>query len=183
MEENNNQNVQTNPIDIPVEINRNLDDIVAVEPNQLVDFSAYEGLRFKIAGVKELEVINKFNGPKDVTGKPSYNPNSTEKKHIIEVTTVPLTKLDNSRNPTDELVDMGEGRNLTVRQQFNLKKETKDDGSIDWVISKHVKGSLWKFMRKLGVENLDALKGLFVTLTVVKSNSPEDDRDFLRIVC
>jgi len=158
-------------------IQRDLNRIQTEEPKEIVDVSIYEGKRFKIAKVEEVEVINFYNGPV-INDKPSYNPNSTEKKHVIEIETEPLPKIGKDGEVLPELVTFGEGKFLSVKAKFNLKL----NDSNNWVVSKHSRASLWKFMRKMSVENLEALIGKFVTLTTEGASNPDDDRIFLKIV-
>lgn len=159
-------------------IERNLDDIEAVTPKSSFDALAYEGKRVKIADVKELEVPDFYTGDGG-----SYNENSTAKKHVILITTEPLKKLDAEGNFTNELYtyfdDVAEvEKNVTVTVKLGLKYDVTNS---KWIISKHPKAKLWKFMRKMGVEKLSALKGKLVTLTAEPSSNPEDDRSYLRI--
>ena len=159
-------------------IERDLDEIDSVTPKPMFDVSAYEGKRVKIADVKELEVIDYYNGEGG-----TYNPNSTDKKHIISITTESLKKVDEGGNFTSELYTYHDelsntDKTVSVDARLGLKFE-KDKKT--WVISKHPKAKLWKFMRKLGVEKLSELKGKFVTLTSEPSSNPEDDRSYLRI--
>lgn len=160
-----------------------IDNIPIVEPKSLIDVTGYEGKRFPIDTVERIEVIDYYNGPTDDGSNTAYNPNSTEKKFVIEIKTVPLPELDENGEPTDNMVDLGDGKKLTVNARFNLKKEMDEKtGQVNWVISKHPKANLWKFMRKFKVDKLGDLKGKFVTLTTVPAADENDDRLFLRIV-
>ena len=163
-------------------IQRNLDEIETREAKDLIDAAKYEGLRARISEVVEEEVIDVYTGPEDDTGKPTYNPLSTVKKRIIKIRTEPLPVLNEQGQPTNDLVELGDGRKLQVESKFNLKKEKDESGNIKWVISKAPRASLWKFMRKMGVEKLNDLKNKYITLTAEPSGNPNDDRIYLKIV-
>ena len=153
-----------------------IDDIPVVDKAQGFDASKYEGRRVKIAKVEEIEVIDFY--PDGET----YNPNSTEKVHKIEIETEPLREIDDKGNFTDKVLSFmkadGSEKKVTVNARFALQK---DDKGI-WVISKHPKAQLWAFMRKMGAIKLSDLTNNLVTLTVQPSKKPGDDRKFLRIV-
>jgi hypothetical protein len=160
-------------------IDRDLDKIEKKTPKPAFDAKAYEGKRVRIASVTEKEVIDFYTGENG-----TYNEKSTAKKHEIQIETEPLPKLDEAGNFTTELYSYfdeleGKEKNITVIAKLGLKfdKETKD-----WIISKHPKANLWKFMRKMGVDKLSELKNKYVTLTAKPSTNPEDDRSFLVIV-
>lgn len=155
---------------------RDLNEIETREPKQSFDSTKYEGFRVKIADVREITATNWYTG-KTADGKNNaYNPQSTETCQKIEVETEQLPIMDNEGHPTKEKMFLGD-KPLTVTARFGLKRE-----GTDWVISKHEKAALWKFMKKMGVTKLGELKGKVVTLTTEPSNDPEDDRMFLRIV-
>jgi len=158
---------------------RDLDEIEIHEPAIGFNSSKYEGIRIKLAEIKEIETINWYNGKTEDGKNNAYNPQSTEVMHKIEIITEQLPMLDEETGiPLATKMFVGKEKTpLTVSARFNLKKE-----GDNWVISKHPKGALWKFMRKMGVEKLSGLKGKVVTLTTEPSANPDDDRQFLRIV-
>jgi hypothetical protein len=160
-------------------IERNLDEIPAVTPKPSFDALAYEGKRVKIAEVKELEVIDFYTGPKG-----TYNDKSTETKHVILIATEPLKRIDEGGNFTEELYKYydtlsASEKTVSVEARLGLKYDVEKK---EWIISKHPKAKLWKFMKKLGAEKLSELKNKYVTLTAQASDNPEDDRNYLRIV-
>jgi len=164
---------------------RDIDDIPIVEGGIEIDFTAYEGMRFRLASVREEEVIDPYTGPVDATGKPSYNPDSTELKRQIWVETEPFPKLDASGQITSDLLVIGSGdkeRNWTCTAKFNLKKTVKDDGDIIWEISKAPSAKLWKFMRKLGAEKPSEMKSKLVTITTVPDRDKASDMKWPTIV-
>lgn len=138
-----------------------LNNIKPVEPKTLFDATKYDGMRVKIAEIKQIWVDSHY-----VDG--SYDATATVKTPFIEVVT--------------EVVDTigeGEGKNeIRASARFTLQK----DESGNLVISKHPKAKLWKFMRKMGVTTLENLKGKLVTLTTEPSKDENDDRVWLRIV-
>jgi hypothetical protein len=139
----------------------NLNDIKPVEAKPTFDAKQYDGARVKIAEIKQLwQDSHYING--------TYDPNMTEKHPFIEVTT--------------EVVDtVGEGeKKIEVRAKARFSLQQDEKGNL--IISKHPKGKLWKFMRKMGVDKLENLKGKMVTLTTEPSKDENDDRVWLRIV-
>ncbi len=137
-----------------------LNSIKPVEPKVLFDAKKYDGARIKIAEVKQVwEDSHYIDGTFDAT--------KTQKLPFVYVIT--------------EIVDViGEGENRKeIRTKARFSLQQNDKGEL--VISKHPKGKLWKFMRKLGVEKLEDLKGKMVTLTTEASTDPSDDRVWLRI--
>jgi hypothetical protein len=167
-------------------IERDLDKIEKRTPKSSFDANQYEGRKVKIAKVEEIETIDhfvKFNADTKLwESSETYNPNSTKKIHQIRVITESLRKIDEGGNFSDELYEIkdevnGIIKHITIKEDFNLK----EDGN-DWVISKHQKSKMWKFMRKMGVEKLSDLKGKYVTLKTEASTNPDDDRVYLRII-
>jgi hypothetical protein len=167
-------------------IERDLDNIPTKVPKLTFDASAYEGKKVQIDKVEEIEAIDRFVkwNPEtktwESTDKP--NPESTKKIHQIKVTTKPLKKVNEDGTYSDELYEFkddvsGEVKHIQLSETFNLKE---DNGN--WIISKHPKAKLWKFMRKMGVEKLSELKDKYVTLKTEPSNNPNDDREYLRII-
>lgn len=166
-------------------IGRTVDEIPIVEGGLDIDFTAYEGMRFRIASVREIEVIDPYTGPADQSGKPTYNPESKELKRQIEIETEAIPKLDDNGQITSELLSVtrdGKEENITVRTRLNLKKDKDKEGNIVWVISKAPSAKLWKFMRKLGCEKVSEMKSKLVTLTTVPDPDKDSDRRWLRIV-
>jgi hypothetical protein len=167
-------------------IERDLDAIVTKTPKPTFDANAYEGRKVKIDKVEEIETINHFvrwNPELKVwESTDKYNSESTKKVHGIKITTEPLKKIDEGGNFSNELYEFkddvtGDVKHIQITEMFSLKQ----DGN-DWVISKHPKAKLWKFMRKMGIEKLSELKGKYVTLKTEASNNSEDDRSYLRII-
>lgn len=163
------------------DIRMDIDAIEQKEPAKAIDVSLYEGKRATLKKPEMKEVIDWYSGPVDAKGNPTYNPESTAKKMVIEITSEPIDEVDEDGNPTGNKLMVGDNP-VTVSHRFNLRKEIKEDGSINWVISKHPKASLWKFMKKMGVEKLSELEGKRPTLTYEPSKDPEDERSYLRIV-
>lgn len=138
-----------------------LNNIKPVEPKALFDAKKYDGVKIKIAEVNQVwEDSHYIDGTYDAT--------KIVKLPFVYVVT--------------EVVDViGEGeekREIRVKARFSLQQD--DNGNL--VISKHPKGKLWKFMRKMGVDKLQDLKGKIVSLTTEPSTDPNDDRVWLRIV-
>jgi hypothetical protein len=163
----------------------NLDEIQAVDSSNLdLNPAQYEGFRTKIEKVMIIETINYYNKPVlDDEGKPTgeykYNPDSTEMCQKVKILTEPLPKLDEEGKPTNEEFVFGNGSKLQVSARFNLTFNVEQQ---KWTISKHEKAKLWKFMRKMGVENLKELVGKYVTLTTELDRN-DDSKLYLRIVC
>jgi len=155
-----------------------IDNISAKMPKSGFDSVAYEGKRVKIARVEKIQVINKYTGPNG-----AYNAAETEAKTWkIEIETESLPKLDADGNFTTDLYVYhdeleGKDKHITVTARFGLSQ----DEAGEWVISKHPKAKLWKFMRKMGVEKLSQLLGKHVTLITEPSTDQSDDRSYLRI--
>lgn len=143
------------------------------------DASRYDSKKIKIEHVRKILATNFFPEGK-------FDPKSTEKMWKIEIETEKLKELDKDDKFTSKLVEIkkddGTIKNITVRALFNLQEKTDENGKKYAVISKHVKATLWKFMRKTGCENVFDLKGKLIALTTVPSKTPGDDRKFLRIV-
>jgi len=166
-------------------IGRDVDSIPIVEGGLDIDFTKYEGMRFRIASAREVEVIDPYTGPKDSTGKPSYNAESTDLKRQIEIETEPIPKLDDNGQITSDLLTVtkeGKEEHITVRTRLNLKKDLDKDGNVNWVISTAPSAKLWKFMRKLGVDKVSDMKEKLVTLTTVPDLDKVSDRRWLRMV-
>lgn len=162
-----------------------IDELPIVEAGSLEDFTKYEGLPVKIANVRMFDRINYFSGPADMSGKPTFNKNSSEIKRVIEIETEPLFKMDKNGQLTNELLTITKNNkqsNITARAEFNLTKKVDDHGKEIWVISKAPSAKLWKFMRKMGVNKLMELKGKIVRLTTVPDRDPASDKRWLRIV-
>jgi len=157
-----------------------LDVIPQREPKSQFEPTAYEGKMVKLKRPEIKEVIDWYTGEAQADGGKAYNPNSTEMKKVVEISTEDLKMIEHGVEK-DELLKLGENT-VSVSHRFNLKKEISESGAIEWVISKHPKAALWKFMRKKGVEKLSELKGKTVSLTVEPSTDEKDDRVFLRIV-
>ena len=159
-------------------VDRNLDEIEKSMPKASFDTLSYEGKRVKIDKVMELEVTDFYAGEGG-----TYDTNSIAKKHVISVVTEPLPKLDDKGEVTETLYRyFDEVANAEKTVTVDIRLGLKLDKTTDmWVISKHPKAKLWKFMRKMGVEKLSELKGKFVTLTAEPSSNPDDDRSYLRI--
>jgi len=151
-----------------------LEDLEAVDAPSF-DVTVFEGQRVQIEKAEIQEVADYYkNG--------SYNPDATDTKKVLEVTTAPIMDVDEEGNkltvPVTFTQEDGSDKFLQVRHRFNLQEK---DGKI--VISKHPKASLWAFMRKLGVEKPKEIVGKLVTITSVPSKKPgEEDRRFLDIV-
>jgi len=164
----------------------NPDEVPIVEGGGLdVDFTKYEGLRFKIASVRQIEVIDYFTGPLGSDKKPTYNKESKEIKRQIEIETESIPKLDKEGQITNELLKMtknGKESNVTVRAALNLTRKFDENGKEIWVISKAPSAKLYKFMRKLGCDKPMKMKGKLVTLTTVPDRDEASDRRWLRIV-
>ena len=156
-----------------------LDDLQIVEASSGFDSSVFEGQRIPIAKVEIKEVIDKYpNG--------EYNSESTEKKKVVEITTATLKeahkKVDDGNvtfGPEEVLFPQEDGstKPLVVTHRFNLQKK---EGN--WVISKHPKAALWKFMRKMEVESAKDLLNKIVTITTTPSKNAEDEKRYLSIV-
>lgn len=138
-----------------------LDKIKPVEPKVLFDAKKYDGARVKLADVKQIWQDSHY-----VNG--TYDANKTVKLPFIEITT----------EIVDTVTSGDQKSEIRAKARFSLQQN--DKGEL--VISKHPKGKLWKFMRKMGVEKLDDLKGKMVTLTTEPSKDENDDRLWLRIV-
>lgn len=138
-----------------------LNAIKPVEAKVLFDAKKYDGARVKIADVRQVWQDSHYvNGTFDAV--------KTVKLPFIEVTTDVI-----------DVVGVGEARTeIRTKARFSLQQD--DKGNL--VISKHPKGKLWKFMRKMGVDKLEDLKGKMVTLTAEPSKDENDDRLWLRIV-
>jgi len=159
----------------------NLDNIPIVDSaTELFDAAPYEGKRVKIASIKKIFVTNFYPDGKN------YDANSQEKMWKVELETEPIKELDDNGEFTDKVLTYekdGEQKNITVTARFNLQEKTNEStGKKEIVISKHPKAKLFAFMRKMGAETLNELKGKLVTLTVVPSTIEGDDRVFLRLV-
>jgi len=162
----------------PIVIDRNLDEIEKSMPKSSFDALVYEGKRIKIDKVMELEVPDLYTGEGG-----TYNSASTATKHVISIVTESLPKLNDKGEVTEELYKYFDElsnieKTITVDIRLGLKL---DKATNKWVISKHPKAKLWKFMRKMGVEKLSELKGKYVTLITEPSSDPTDDRNYLRI--
>ena len=137
-----------------------LNKIKPVEPKALFDAKKYDGARVKIAEVKQVwEDSHYIDGTFDAT-------KTTKLPFVYVITEV-----------FDVIGEGEERREIRTKARFSLQQD--DKGNL--VISKHPKGKLWKFMRKMGVDNLDALKGKMVTLTTEASKDETDPRLWLRI--
>jgi len=151
-----------------------LDNINVVEA-PTYDITVYEGQRVKIEKAKIKEVIDYY--PAGI-----YNPDSTKKKKVLEITTSPIMEVDENGNKLSEPVKFvdneGNEKFLRITHRFNLQEV---DGNV--VVSNHPRCALWTFMRKLGVEKPKDIVGKLVTVTTVPSKKPgEEDRRFLDIV-
>jgi len=144
------------------------------------DNSKFEGQRIKIESVNTVEVIDFFP-------EGNYDKNSTAKKTVVEITTEPIKQYHMNEDGSvvfgPELIEIpnkeGEGtHSLKIVHRFNLQKE-----GDQWIISKHPKANLWKFMRKLNVEKVTDLAGKYVTVTTTPSKNPDEpDKTYLSIV-
>lgn len=153
-----------------------IDNIAIVEPKSTFDVSQWEGIRVKIDKVEKVEVLDYFSGPDH-----TFVANPTEKKWVIEVTTEPIRELVDGKMTGDVIKFTNEDSSLKewrVTARFNLQKDK--EGKL--VISKHPKSKMWAFLRRLGCERPSEMIGRLVTLTVVPSARPDDDRKFLRLV-
>lgn len=185
MEELSEQSVEEQEKAQAAVIGRDIDDIPIVEGGIEIDFTKYEGMRFRLASVIEVEVIDPYTGPVDSTGKPSYNPESKEMRRQIWVETESFPKLDDTGQRTSELLIVGSGdkeRKWTCIAKFNLKKTVKDNGDIAWEISKAPSAKLWKFMRKLGANKPSEMKDKLVTITTIPDRDKASDMKWPTIV-
>jgi len=157
-----------------------IDDLEIKEPASQFEPTEYEGKIVKLKKPEIKEVIDWYTGEEQADGGRAYNPNSTEKKKVIEIATENLRVIKDGEE-TSELLKLGENY-VSVTHRFNLKKEITESGSVEWVISKHQKAALWKFMRKKVVNKPSELEGKTVSLTVEPATDEKDDRVFLRIV-
>ena len=158
-----------------------IDKVPVVEGGLPFDSNEYQGIKIKIEKVYiDKDAINWYNGPKDTSGRPTYNSSSTEKMQKVVIETYPLSKLDERGNLTDELLngqnEDGSAKHYTVTARFNLQNKNGV-----WSISKSPNAKLWKFMRKCGVETLSELKDKMVVLDTQPSRDESDDRVWLRI--
>lgn len=150
-------------------------DAIPIVEGRSFDARKYKGMQVNIATVKIESAIDWYTGPEDDNGKPTYNPNSTEKKKIVLIETVFLPELDSNGKPTNNT------SNISVKRRFNLKKEVnKTTGQVEWVISKAPKAELWAFMRNNGANKLSELIGKPVVLTVA-ADKESKDKYWLRI--
>ncbi len=167
-----------------VQVEEDLANIPIREPKTQIDAQKYKGTRVRIAKVGIFEVIDYYTGPKNAKGLPTYNPNSTEKKRIVEIETYPLPELDADGNVRkDTVAKVGEDKHpLTVTARFNLKKEiNKETGKVEWVVSKAPQSKLWAFMRKQSAKTIPELKDTIIVLDAEPSSDENDDRFWLRI--
>lgn len=160
----------------------NIDEIPFTEPRSLIDTRKYKGFKTKIANVTiDKEAINWYTGPVDTAGRPTFNPNSTEKMWKVVIETYPLPELDEKGNPTEKLVEMkdmeGKSKPLTVKARFNLTKQ--QDGT--WGISKAPRAELWKFMRSQGANVLSDLKDTTVVIGLQPDKDEKSDKMWLKI--
>ncbi len=158
-----------------------IDKVPIVESGLPFDSKSYQGLKIKIEKVWiDKNAINWYNGPADTSGRPTYNPSSTEIMQKVVIETYPLPKLDDSGNSTSELLSSqnedGSTKHYTVSARFNLQNKNGV-----WSISKSPNAKLWKFMRKCGVNILSELKDKIVVLDTQPSRDETDDRVWLRI--
>ena len=142
-----------------------IDELPIVDSMPPIDTVKYKGIKMKIENVTiDKEAINWYNGAAGADGRPTFNPNSTEKMWKVVVETYPVPELDKDGNVTDKLVVIGENEDKTPKHvrviaRFNLtNKEDK------WVISKAPQAKLWKFMRKQGAAKLSELKNTIVII-------------------
>lgn len=140
--------------------------IPVVDAASKFDATKYINAKVRIAKVTRGTKINFYPDGK------TYKADSTETMPIIEVATEVL-----------EVLTMKDGtkKDIVVTARFNLQENENPDGTKSIVISKNPKARLWKFMRLVGANTLEELKGKFVKLIGVPSKDPEDDRMFLRI--
>lgn len=157
----------------------NLEDIPVVDAKSKFDYTVYEGQRVKIATVELKMVPNLYpNGAYDATSK--------EMKKVVEITTAPLRDIDIDDDGNTTLLNTlvtyinkeGNETHLTVRERFNLQI----DNEGKYVISKHPKATLWKFMRKIGANTLPEIKDKIVTITTKPSKKENDETRYLAIV-
>jgi hypothetical protein len=160
--------------------------IQAVERAGGIDAELYAGRRVPIEKIVVKEEIDFYHGT------PTYDPNSKEKTFRVYVYTVPLKELvltpgADAKNPEnwkfgDKVLqfndDKGNVKQVIVHARFPLQRNKEGKPEI----SKHPKATLWKFMKKMGVNTLPELKGKLVMLDAKPSKNPEDERKFLRIV-
>jgi len=163
-------------------IDQDIDSLETREPKKQFNPDLYQGEKIKLLKPQIKEVIDWYTGEETGDGKRAYNPDSKEKKKVVEIQTENLQELDKDGTKTGKDLKFGENF-ISVKQQFNLKKELNiETEKEEWVISKHPKAALWKFMRKMGVEKLSELEGKIVIITTVPSNNEDDDRKYLKIV-
>ena len=156
------------------------------------DADLYEGQRAPISEVEIKKVKDYYPKRKvkdEVTGemveKQVYDPESTEIKLVVELTTAPLKKMTKDDNGypkmTEDILTItdkdGNSKPFMVREQFNI--QTEDDGTP--YISKHPKAALWKYMCKINAKTLEEIKGKLGTITLVPSKKEGDDRRFLSL--
>ena len=142
-----------------------LDNLPILGGGVSIDAKKYKGFKTKIAEVRIEEVVDWYTGKPDDKGRPTYNPNSTDKKKIVVIETQKLPKMSDDGKPLAELTD------TTVKRRFNLKKEVASNGEVIWGISHADKAELWKFLKNMEVEKPSDLVGKEVMLTT------EADRD------
>lgn len=142
-----------------------LSSIKGVVPKPTFDAREFEGVRTKIAEVRTIIVDSHY-----VDG--NYTADKTTKIDVLEIETEGVTELD-----VEDENGIKSKKKITARQRFNLQR----DSGNNLIFSKHPKAKLWKFMRKLGVEHINDMKGKYVTLTTEASKDDNDDRVWLRI--
>ena len=161
--------------------------VPVVEGSGGFNASLYVGKKVRIARYEIREEIDFYPNGKD------YSADSKEKCFKVYIFTEKLKELvlKDPANPTeadswlfgDKLVefskDDGVIKNIEVHARFNLQKSAEGKPEI----SKKPLAKCWQFMRKIGANNLNELKGKLVMLDVeTNKNDPTDDRKFLRIV-
>ena len=156
------EELQENKVEKPLTTEEvNLDDIEGTEPKPMFDARKYDGSRVKIASATTKVIDSHY-----VDGK--YDSNQTVKQDVLIIETEPV-----------EILKMEDGdKPICANAKFNLVRG--EDGKLSY--SKHPKGALHKFMRKMGVAKISELVGGIVTLTVEPSKDEGDDRVWLRIV-
>ena len=158
------------------ELNIALDKVKAVDKAPSIDAEKYMGKKVKIDLIKIKKEIDHYHGGQ------VYDEESKETCFRVYLYTEPIRELDEAGEFTDKAISVekeGVKEPLRVYLRFNLGKNAEDENVPE--ISKHPKAACWKFMRKMGAETLEELKGKYVLLDTKPSSDPEDKRVFLTI--
>ena len=138
-----------------------------VDATQVFNPKEFEGKKVKIAKVWRDRIDSHY-----VDGE--WNANKTQKAPVVFVETEPVSK-----------ITLGDGteKEVVVKHRFYLQSRVNSvTKEKEVVISKSPTAKLWKFMRKIGANELNEIQDKMVTLTIEPSKEPDDDRLFLRIV-